>query len=67
MFGLQKSTVKTTTPIPLGVIIVYMRKCLKPIRYFVNRMLEVFRNVQNPSKILLNDVLVWDLKWLQTF
>ena len=50
----------------LGLLL-YIHKCVKPARYFVNRMLEVLRNAQNPSKICLTDDFWRDLNWFQKF
>ena len=46
-------------------LLLYIHKCVGPARYFVNRMLEVLRNAQNPSKILLTDDFMRDLSWFK--
>ena len=48
-------------------LLLYIHKCVRPARYFVNRMLEVLRNAQNPSKILLTDDFMRDLSWFKNF
>ena len=49
-------------------LLLYIIKCAKPAKYFVNwRKQEVLRNAQNPSKILFTDDYMRDLSCFKTF
>ena len=47
--------------------LLYIHKCVKPARYFLNRMLEVLRNSHNASRLGLNPSFHRDLRWFLTF
>ena len=47
--------------------LLYLHKCIKPARYFLNRMLGTLRNVVNPARVLLNDDFQRDLAWFDKF
>ena len=47
--------------------LLYVQKCVKPARCFVNRMLEVLRNTSNPAKIPLTDGFQRDVCWFKQF
>ena len=47
--------------------LLYIHKCVKPARYFLNRMLEVLRNAHNASRIGLNPGFHRDLRWILNF
>ena len=42
-------------------MLLYVHKCVKPARYFLNRMLAMLRNVSNPARVQLNDDFQKDL------
>ena len=50
----------------LGTLL-YIHKCVKPARCFLNRMLETLRNASNPAKIFLSDDFHRDLGWFDQF
>ena len=50
----------------LGTLL-YIHKCVKPARCFLNRMLETLRNASNPAKIILSDDFHRDLGWFDQF
>ena len=50
----------------LGTLL-YVHKCVKPARYFFNRMLGTLRNVSNPARVELNQDFQRDLGWFQKF
>ena len=50
----------------LGTLL-YVHKCVKPARYFLNRMLGTLRNVSNPARVNLNDDFQRDLAWFDKF
>ena len=50
----------------LGLLL-YIHKCVKPARYFLNRMLEVLRSASNPGRIVLTPDFHRDLRWLKKF
>ena len=50
----------------LGILL-YVHKCVKPARCFLNRMLEMLRNASNPAKIMLSDDFHRDLGWFNQF
>ena len=45
----------------------YILKCIKPARYFLNRMLHLLRNNHKISKILLTTEFNKDLNWFNSF
>ena len=50
----------------LGLLL-YIHKCVKPARCFLNRMLEVLRNAKNPQKIDLTPEFMRDIRWFSKF
>ena len=50
----------------LGTLL-YIHKCVKPARCFLNRMLETLRKASNPAKIILTDDFRRDLGWFDQF
>ena len=50
----------------LGTLL-YVHKCVKPARCFLNRMLGTLRNTSNPGRIALSDDFHRDLKWFDQF
>ena len=50
----------------LGLLL-YIHKCVKPARCFLNRMLEVLRNAKNPQKIDLASEFMRDIRWFSKF
>ena len=50
----------------LGTLL-YIHKCVKPARCFLNRMLETLRNASNPARITLLDDFHRDLGWFDQF
>ena len=50
----------------LGLLL-YVSKCVRPARCFLNRMLEVLRQAHDSNHIVLNDAFHRDLAWFQTF
>ena len=47
--------------------LLYIHKCVKPARYFLNRMLEVLKNAHNVSRIGLNPSFCRDISWFLKF
>ena len=47
--------------------LLYVSKCIKPARYFLNRMLALLKQNVNHRKILLNQQFFADLNWFLTF
>ena len=47
--------------------LLYLHKCVKPARYFVNRMLDLLRSNYNDQKIKLTPDFHHDLRWFQKF
>ena len=47
--------------------LLYITKCVKPARIFLNRMLALLRDNHNVQKILLNQAFFQDLTWFNTF
>ena len=47
--------------------LLYIHKCVKPARYFLNRMLETLRNISNPARVHLSDDFKRDLAWFDKF
>ena len=47
--------------------LLYIHKCVKPARYFLNRMLDVLRHATNPGKIVLSEAFKRDILWFQKF
>ena len=50
----------------LGLLL-YISKCVRPARCFLNRMLEVLREASDGNNIKLNDAFHRDLLWFRTF
>ena len=50
----------------LGLLL-YISKCVKPARYFLNRMLQLLRNNFQNDHIVLDQEFFRDLVWFQTF
>ena len=57
---------KRTLPPLLGSLL-YITKCFKPARYFLNRMLALLRAHTHVNKILLDASFFKDLSWFNTF
>ena len=47
--------------------LLYITKCVKPARFFLNRMLQLLRDHTSKSIILLNRAFHRDLNWFNTF
>ena len=47
--------------------LIYIHKCVKPSRIFINRILELFRRNNHCRKIYLNSEFHKDLQWFLTF
>ena len=47
--------------------LLYISKCVKPARFFLNRMLALLRDNHSVNKILLNQPFFQDLSWFNTF
>ena len=45
----------------------YIHKCVKPARCFVNCMLDVLHHVNNPNSILITDEFHRDIRWFKKF
>ena len=50
----------------LGTLL-YVHKCVKPARYFLNRMLATLRNISNPARLHLDQDFQRDLRWFDKF
>ena len=50
----------------LGLLL-YITECVRPARFFLNRMLQLLRENHNNSVICLNEEFFKDLKWFQVF
>ena len=50
-----------------AISLLYISKCVKPARFFLNRILALLRNNHSVSKILLNQPFFQDLSWFNTF
>ena len=50
----------------LGTLL-YVHKCVKPARYFLNRMLTTLRRVSNPARVELDQDFHRDLRWFDKF
>ena len=48
-------------------LLLYITKCVKPARYFLNRMLQLFRDNTDNSHICLTSDFFKDFKWFQVF
>ena len=62
----KKSCTKRQLQSLLGHLL-YIHKCVKPTRYFLNRMLEVLRSAHNATHINLNPDFHRDLRWFLNF
>ena len=47
--------------------LLYVHKCIKPARCFLNRMLDVLRHASNLAKITLTEAFRRDVRWFQKF
>ena len=47
--------------------LLYITKCIKPVRFFLNHMLSLLRQNANHRKILLTQAFFTDLNWFLTF
>ena len=47
--------------------LLYIHKCVKPARYFLNRMLELLREYHGQTRIHLNPEFHRDLRWFERF
>ena len=47
--------------------LLYIHKCVKPVRYFLNMMLMMLRTIANPNRVILNDDFQRDLAWFDKF
>ena len=47
--------------------LIYIQKCVKPSRTFINRILDLFRKNSHQKKIKLNDEFQKDIRWFLTF
>ena len=65
-FANKKYTSKKALQSLLGKLI-YVHKCVKPARIFINRMLTLLRNNAHKKKITLNHDFFQDLRWFLTF
>ena len=48
-------------------LLLYITKCVRPARYFLNRMLQLLRDSHNDQNICLTAAFFKDLKWFQVF
>ena len=62
----KKTCTKRELQSLLGKLL-YITKCVKSSRYFLNRMLELLRSAHKKDTILLNHGFHKDLKWFQQF
>ena len=53
--------------ITLGWILLYVHKCVKPARIFLNRMLDLLRSSHGSQKIKLIPDFKRDLRWFAKF
>ena len=65
-WSMKTSCTKRQLQSLLGSLL-YIHKCVKPARCFLNRMLHVLRQAQNPHKILLDADFQRDLLWFKKF
>ena len=50
----------------LGTLL-YVHKCVRPARTFLNRMLDLLRHAPDPSRIALTEDFSRDLRWFKKF
>ena len=62
----KKSRTKRQLQSLLGHLL-YICKCVKPARFFLNRMLELLRNTHNAAHIKLTPAFYRDLRWFKNF
>ena len=62
----KKSCTKRQLQSLLGLLL-YICKCVRPAKCFLNRMLETLRQAHDATNIALGDDFHWDLLWFQTF
>ena len=62
-----KSTVSKSAFQSLLGTLLYICKCVRPARFFLNRMLELLRNNHDKSKISLDKFFFRDLNWFLVF
>ena len=65
-WGVKKSCTKRQLQSLLGHLL-YLHKCVKPARYFVNRMLDLLRSNYNEQTIKITADFQRDLRWFQKF
>ena len=65
-FASRNKATKNQLQSLLGSLL-YITKCVKPARYFLNRMLQLLRDHNKLSKIQLNDNFHRDLNWFNVF
>ena len=65
-FVTKKHTTKKGLQALLGKLI-YVHKCVKPARIFINRMLALLRTNPHKNRINLNQEFFRDLNWFLTF
>ena len=63
----SKSKVTKNQLQSLSGSLLYITKCFKPARFFLNRMLQLLRDSNSQSIIELNDHFHRDLNWFNTF
>ena len=47
--------------------LMYIQKCVRPSRFFMNRILELLRSNYDANSITLNHDFKRDIRWFQTF
>ena len=62
-----KTVVSTNELQSLLGLLLYITKCVRPARYFLNRMLHLLRENHDNSQIFLTEEFCKDLKWFQVF
>ena len=62
----QRKCTKRQLQIILGLLL-YVHKCVKPARVFLNRMLDLLRASHNNNQISLTDDFKRDLAWFEKF
>ena len=62
----KSSCTKTQLQSLLGSLL-YITKCVRPARVFLNRMLTLLKNNHNSARIKLNKDFYQDLHWFNTF
>ena len=65
--SLNKSTVNKSELQSLLGSLLYITKCVKPARYFLNRMLQLLRDNEHNNTTVLTLEFLKDLAWFNTF